>query len=58
LGWIYVSEFSPFSSNKPRAISRNDIVQIFESRLRNYNAWEDIRVNRSKLIDGEEKWLN
>jgi glycosyltransferase involved in cell wall biosynthesis len=55
---FYVSEFSPFSSNKPRPISRNDIVQIFESRLRNYNAWEDIRVNRSKLIDGEEKWLN
>ena len=55
---FYISEFSPFSSNKPRAISRNDVVKIFESRLRNYNTWEEVRVNRSKLIDGEEKWLN
>ena len=55
---FYVSEFSPFSSNKPRAISRNDIAKVFEARLKNYNAWEEVRTNRSKLIDGEEKWLN
>ena len=55
---FYVSEFSPFSSNKPRAISRNDIAKVFEARLKNYNAWEEVRTNKSKLIDGEEKWLN
>lgn len=55
---FYVSEFSPFSSSKPRPVSRNDIAQVLEARLKNYNAWEDIRINRHKLIDGEEKWLN
>lgn len=55
---FYVSEFSPFSSNKPRPITRENTLKVLEARLKNYNAWEDIRMNRSKLIDGGESWLN
>lgn len=54
----YVSEFSPYSSNKPRQINRQVILDLFESRLKNYNTWEQVRIDRSLLIDSEEKWLN
>lgn len=55
---FYVSEFSPYSANKPKPITRQDMIKVMEARLKNYNAWEEIRSNRSRLIDGEEKWLN
>lgn len=54
----YTSEFSPFSTNKPRPISRKDIIKVLETRLQNYNAWENVRGDRSQLLDGDEKWLN
>lgn len=58
-GWdgFYVSEFSPFSSNKPRGINREAVVKIFESRLQNYNIWEEVRMDRSRLIDKGKPWL-
>lgn len=55
---FYVSEFSPFSSNKPRPVSRENIMKVMQERLKNYNIWEEVRINRDKLIDGKEKWLN
>lgn len=53
----YISEFSPFSGNKPKPMNREIIVKIFESRLQNYNVWEEVRLDRSRLIDKEQKWL-
>lgn len=53
----YISEFSPFSGNKPKPINREIIVKIFESRLQNYNMWEEVRLDRSRLIDKGQKWL-
>lgn len=55
---FYISEFSPYSANKPRPITREIIIKIFESRLHNNNVWEDARLDRSKLTDGGHKWLN
>ena len=54
----YVSEFSPFSNPKPRPISRENLIQIFEARLKNYNIWETVRTDRSRLTDNGESWLN
>ena len=54
----YVSEFSPFSNPKPRPISRENLIQIFEGRLKNYNIWETVRTDRSRLTDSGESWLN
>jgi glycosyltransferase involved in cell wall biosynthesis len=54
---FYISEFSPFASNKPRPINREIILKLFESRLQNYNIWEETRLDKSRLIDLEEKWL-
>lgn len=54
---FYVSEFSPFASNKPRPINRETVMKMFEARLQNYNIWEETRIDRSRLIDMEEKWL-
>jgi len=58
-GWdgFYTSEFSPFSSNKPRPFGRDSMLKIFESRLQNYNIWEEVRLDRSKLIDKGKSWL-
>jgi glycosyltransferase involved in cell wall biosynthesis len=58
-GWdgFYTSEFSPFSANKPRQINREAVFKLFESRLQNYNIWEEVRLDRSKLIDRDKKWL-
>lgn len=53
----YISEFSPFSGNKPKPINREIIFKIFESRLQNYNMWEEVRLDRSRLIDKGQKWL-
>lgn len=53
----YCSEFSPFSSNKPRPITREHVLNMLQSRLKNYNIWEDVRSDRSKLSDGGSKWL-
>lgn len=54
----YVSEFSPLTSNKPKPITREHIVDTLKSRLSNYNAWESIRADRSKLTDsGGKAWL-
>jgi glycosyltransferase involved in cell wall biosynthesis len=55
---FYTSEFSPFSSNKPRPINRETILNIFKNRLNIYNSFEDGRVNRSKLTGDCEKWLS
>jgi glycosyltransferase involved in cell wall biosynthesis len=54
----YSSEFSPFSSNKPRPINREVILNTFKNRLNVYNSFEYARVNRSKLKGDGEKWLN
>lgn len=54
---FYVSEFSPYSANRPRPITRQEIITIFENRLQNYNICEDIRGNRSKIIEKDIKWL-
>ena len=54
----YVSEFSPFGLSKPRPITRIEIKNMLEARLKNYNIWEETRADRARLIDGEEKWLN
>lgn len=55
---FYVSEFSPFSANRPKPVSREQIIKTMETRLKNYNAWENVRSNREMLSDGDEKWLN
>lgn len=54
----YVSEFSPFGNPKPRPITRDILINMFESRLKNYNIWESVRADRSKLNDKGEEWLN
>lgn len=53
----YVSEFSPFANHKPRAIDRDTIVKILQGRLQNYNIWEQVRVDRSSLKEGDSEWL-
>ena len=54
---FYVSEFSPYSSNRPRPITRQEIIKLFESRLQNYNVCEDVRGDRSKIVEKDTKWL-
>lgn len=54
----FTSELAPSSDSKQRPISRKNILDTFKSRLQNYNVWESVRVDRSKLKDGAEKWLN
>ena len=51
-------ECTPFNTNAQKPVNRQDILNILAKRLHNYNVWEDVRVNRSKLIDGDEPWLN
>jgi len=53
----YVSEFSPFSQPKAKPFTRENVMKMLESRLNNYNRWENARANKSKL-SGVEKWLN
>lgn len=53
----YISEFSPFSQNKPRPIDRDAVIKIFKQRLHNYNMWEQARSNRSILKKSEAEWL-
>lgn len=53
----YVSEFSPFSSNKPRPITREAILKTLQARLQNYNIWEQLRIDRSQLANGDNEWL-
>jgi len=53
----YVSEFSPYSSNKLRNINREDVVKVFQSRLRSYNIWEQARVDPSVIKDKDELWI-
>lgn len=56
---FYTHEFSPSNQHKnQRPISRQFIVDVFTNRLKNYNIWEEVRTNRSKLIDGDAPWLN
>lgn len=54
----YSSEVSPFHENKQKPLSRKQIVEFFKSRLHNYNVWETVRKDRSKLKDSNELWLN
>lgn len=54
----YQSEFSPYASDKHRPFNREMIKKSLMDRLNNYNIWEVARADRSKLIDGKEKWLN
>jgi glycosyltransferase involved in cell wall biosynthesis len=54
---FYVSEFSPLGNNRPKAINREGVIKTFEQRLQNYNIWEEVRLNRSKLTDHGAKWL-
>jgi hypothetical protein len=54
---FYVSEFSPYSANRPRPITRQEIIKIFENRLQNYNICEDVRGDRSKILEKDTKWL-
>lgn len=51
-----VSEFSQ-SNSKHRPFNRKIILDIMKKRLHNYNVWETVRCDRSKLIDKGEKWL-
>lgn len=53
----YVSEFSPLGANKPRPVNREQILKMLQSRLQNYNIWEEARTNKSKLVDGDSVWL-
>jgi len=54
----FSTEFTPSNSNKQRPVDRQSIINIFSKRLQNYNIWEDVRIHRSKLRDGNELWLN
>ena len=53
----YVSEFSPFAPQQNRPINREMLVKEFKGRLHKSNVWEQARVDRSILIDGDEEWL-
>jgi glycosyltransferase involved in cell wall biosynthesis len=53
----YTSEFSPYSNNKPRGINREIVLKMFESRLTNYNMWEQVRNDKSKLKSEGTEWL-
>ena len=53
----FSSEFTPSNPNRQRAVDRQSIIDVFGKRLQNYNMWEDVRINRSKLKDGNELWL-
>lgn len=53
----YVSEFSPYSSNRSRPITSSSIIEAFKNKLHNYNVWESVRVDTKQLKDSEEKWL-
>lgn len=55
---FFSSEFSPFSDSRQKPCTREIIVKFLSDRLRNYNIWEDVRSNRSKLGDGKASWLN
>jgi len=55
---FYVSEFSPLAQPKPQPFNREFMVKIMKQRLENYNIWEQVRSNRSLLIDWKESWLN
>tara|TARA_B100002052_G_scaffold97742_2_gene90312 strand:- start:4301 stop:5941 length:1641 start_codon:yes stop_codon:yes gene_type:complete len=54
----YSHEFTVANANKQRPVDRQKIVEIFAKRLQNYNLWEDVRINRHRLQDGDELWLN
>lgn len=54
----FSNEFTPSNPNKQRQVDRQSIINVFGQRLQNYNIWEDVRINRSKLKDGNELWLN
>lgn len=54
----YVSEFSPYSSNRAKPITKQAILDVFKNKLHNYNVWESIRLDQSKLNKSEAKWLN
>ena len=55
----YFSEFSPLSTNnKNKPATRSSMVDFMKNRLKNYNIWETVRMDRSQLIDGDEPWLN
>lgn len=53
----YVSEFSPFSNGRPRAVDRDGILKILQGRLQNYNIWEQVRIDRSNLKQEDNEWL-
>ena len=54
----FSSEFTPSNSNRQRPVDRQSIINVFGQRVQNYNIWEDVRINRYKLKDGNELWLN
>ena len=55
---FFTSDFSPGNDGKQQPIDRQHLVNFMKRRLENYNVWETVRADRSKLIDGKEKWLN
>ena len=55
---FFTSDFSPGNDGKHSPVDRQHLVNFMKKRLENYNIWETVRVDRSKLIDGKAKWLN
>jgi glycosyltransferase involved in cell wall biosynthesis len=53
----YISEFSPFAPQQNRPINREILAKEFKARLHKSNIWEQARIDRSILIDGDEEWL-
>jgi glycosyltransferase involved in cell wall biosynthesis len=54
----YVSEFSPYSSNRARPITSKSILEALKNKLHNYNLWESVRLDSNKSVDRSEAWLN
>lgn len=55
---FFSTENSPISESEKTPLTREKLLTFFRRRLDNYNVWESVRNDRSRLIDCEEKWLN
>ncbi|MCW4039971.1 MAG: glycosyltransferase [Candidatus Bathyarchaeota archaeon] len=55
---FFTSDFTPSNDSKQAPIDRQHLVNFMKKRLENYNVWEMVRADRSKLIDGGAEWLN
>jgi len=55
---FFSTENSGISEPKKTPLTREKLLKFFKRRLENYNIWESVRMDRSRLIDCEESWLN